>query len=206
MGFGRKGLPAGEVAAPIAAGFGKAPSAGGEPQMSDDELAAKREAFIASERARKAGLSQPTTFNPADTKGPRSTTFDHLRNDARPASPLASRFQESVPASSPRASIRARKTSMFGPPEKRHVGIAYLCWFVLGQVSLHRFYCGDTKGAIAQVATFGFALLALLTGSIIGMVAFGIWALWIFADLFLIPGILRRFQREHRDMSSSVFA
>lgn len=207
MGFGRKGLAAGglaagEVAAPPSA-FGDATPFGGQPHSSEDDLAAKREAFIASERARKKKFSQPTSFSPADSKAPPSTQFDHLRNDARPASPLASRFQEAVPT---RTSIRERKTSVFGAPENRHVALAYLCWFILGQISLHRFYCGDTKGGIAQVLTFAISVFAMMAGSFVGFIGFGIWGFWIIADLFLIPGILRKFQREYRDMSSSVFA
>ena len=68
---------------------------------------------------------------------------------------------------------------------KKSAGVAYLLWFFVGSFGAHRFYLGETGTGIAQ-------LLLLLLGWIpffLGWVALGIW---LFVDLFLIPGIATR--------------
>lgn len=99
---------------------------------------------------------------------------------------------------------RSGKTYFFGDPSSRSLGIAYLIWFVIGQTSLHRVYCGQGESALFQVG--------LLVGSVIAAFiflpfAFGIivWMFWIFADLFLMPGMMRRFKARH-DYDASVFS
>ncbi|MBV7259589.1 TM2 domain-containing protein [Erythrobacter crassostreae] len=206
MSFGRKGLAAGEaVAAPA---FGKAQGFGGAAAQANDDIAAKREAFIASERARKNQPPAPTSFDPAGSSAPRSTKFDHLAGGSRAASPLAARMEGADPAA---YNPRPRKKftgfdAAFGVPEKRNVAIAYLFWFLLGQISAHRFYCGDRKGAVAQMTTFFISIFAMFFAPFVGMVGMGIWVFWIIADLFLIPGLLKKYQEAHRSDYSSVFA
>ena len=81
--------------------------------------------------------------------------------------------------------------------------MAYLIWFVIGQTSLHRVYCGQGESALFQVG--------LLIGSVIAAFiflpfAFGIvlWGIWILADLFLMPGMMRRFKAKY-EYDTSVF-
>ncbi|MCK0128770.1 TM2 domain-containing protein [Erythrobacter sp. F6033] len=206
MSFGRKGLAPGATAA--APAFGKAQGFGGAAEPVDDDIAAKREAFIASERARKNQAPATTSFDPTGSKAPRSTKFDHLAGGNRAASPLAARMEGAEPASySPRP--RKKFTAFdaaFGVPEKRNVAIAYLFWFVLGQISAHRFYCGDRKGAVAQLTTFFISIFAMFFAPFIGMVGMVIWVFWIIADLFLIPDLLKKYKEQHRSDFSSVFA
>jgi len=67
---------------------------------------------------------------------------------------------------------------------RKSTGVAYLLWFFLGGFGAHRFYLGQTGTAVTQ-------LLLLLLGWIpmfVGWIALGIW---LFVDLFLIPGIAR---------------
>ncbi|TRD10505.1 TM2 domain-containing protein [Erythrobacter insulae] len=207
MGFGRKGMSAKEAGAQDAA-IGSASTFGGQAQPSADEVAARREAFIASERANKSRRLNPTSFSPSGSNAPRSTTFDHLADEPRAARPLAAGFRRSSPVGQ---SAKNRPNSglidkVFGPPKKRHVVIAYLFWFILAQVSAHRFYCGDTKGGLAQTGTFFTSLCVLIIVPEIGMLGLGIWLFWILTDLFLIPGLLHKFQDAQRIRRSGVFA
>lgn len=74
---------------------------------------------------------------------------------------------------------------------KKSVGIAYLLWFFFGMLGVHRFY-------LSQTGT-GLAILFLTLGSIflsvvgIGLVTIWIPIIWVFIDIFLIPGMARQF-------------
>ena len=74
--------------------------------------------------------------------------------------------------------------------------MAYLIWFVIGQTGLHRVYCGSAETAIYQVALL---VVSVIAAFIFAPFAIGIlaWAVWIIADLFLMPGMLRRFKAAH---------
>lgn len=54
-------------------------------------------------------------------------------------------------------------------------GLAYVLWFFLWWVSAHRFYVGKTGTAILQILSY-FVLVGFV---------------WVFIDLFLIPGMVR---------------
>lgn len=60
--------------------------------------------------------------------------------------------------------------------------VAYLLWFFLWFLSAHRFYLGRPLSAILQILSYFIA---------IGFV-------WLFIDLFLIPGMIRAKQDEIR--------
>ena len=63
---------------------------------------------------------------------------------------------------------------------RKSVAAAYLFWIFLGALGAHRFYAGSKKTGIAQ--------LVLLCIPIVGWALLG---LWLLADLFLIPGLVR---------------
>jgi TM2 domain-containing membrane protein YozV len=71
----------------------------------------------------------------------------------------------------------------------KETGIAYLFWILLGGFGAHRFYLGLTGSAIALLILWiiGWLLTPLLIG--IPMVIAG--GIWLFVDLFLIPGLVR---------------
>ncbi len=248
MSFGKKGLAAGQVA-PAAGGFGRAAPPTGQVaeqsagQSSADELAAKREAFLASEKARRK--SEVGEITPASLS---SEPEDHdplinLRNmsrpEPRPAQPLgddgAARngvggglgggpIGASGLSAAQEAEIRAAAHGMaynksvrygssvssgsgssssggsgfiFGDPHSRNIGLAYVLWFVLGQLSMHRFYCGQKDTAFIQLALWIGSLVVLFIFPPIGLLGLLIWVCWLFGDLFMIPGMLRKFQAEH---------
>lgn len=64
--------------------------------------------------------------------------------------------------------------------------VAYLLLIFLGMFGAHRFYLGRTGSAVAQL---------ILTITIFGMIISGVW---VFIDLFLIPGMIREKQDAER--------
>lgn len=68
---------------------------------------------------------------------------------------------------------------------KKSTGASYLLWFFVGGFGGHRFYLGQTGTAVAQ-------LLLLLLGWIPLFVGWFVLGMWLFVDLFLIPGIVRQ--------------
>jgi hypothetical protein len=123
----------------------------------DDEMARKREAFLAAERTRRDGAGQAG-----------------------------------------RSSVGEQYQDPTVKPERSLV-VAYLLWFILGQISAHRFYLGAYKSAALQlglmVAWIGLALGAPrgsynMLGPLLAVLVIG-WILWILGDLFLIHRIHR---------------
>lgn len=66
----------------------------------------------------------------------------------------------------------------------KSTGIAYLLWFFLGGLGVHRFYLGRNGSAIIQLLLGLFGWLPIFAG----WVVLGVWVL---IDAFLIPGIAR---------------
>jgi hypothetical protein len=209
MSFGRKGLAPGE-AAPVAA---RRVVPASEPA---DSIAARREAFLASERARTASEASKAASPPELPSDP----LAGLRNGARPATRRDDTVGQSwspMPEKQVRAAMQTQGTGsggrtatgkrfIFGEPGKRSLLLAYLFWFVAGQGSLHRFYCGQTQTALMQIGLLVGSVLFALVFAPVAAVGIVIWILWILADLFLIPGMLRRFKAEHAPDYGMVFA
>lgn len=152
--FGRKGVAAGDMAAPQQrAAFGVAPRTPAEP-VADDPYAAQRAAFLASERTRSTG-ADPVTGT---------------------------------------ASLAPRPVFV----REKSMAVAYLLWFLLGQLSAHRFYLGQSSSAIAQVSLLFVGWLIVLSGSLAGALGVLAGAIWILADVFLIPGLVRRANAQTR--------
>ena len=178
------------------------PAAAIDPQAA--EIAARREAFLAAERARRSDSAAG------------DDPLGHLRNDARPATRRTGSMEESWnpvsddvlrTARSGGGGARAnRQNFMWGDPESRNLAVAYLLWFVIGQASMHRFYCGQKESAWFQVGLFIGSLVVLFIFPPLGMIGLVIWFIWLFADLFLIPGMLRRFKAEHQSGYERIFA
>ena len=72
---------------------------------------------------------------------------------------------------------------------KKSVAVAYLLLLFVGFFGAHRFYLGRKGSAITMLVLAIVSLVLCLV--VVGL--FGIVALyiWIFADLFLVPGIAR---------------
>ncbi len=73
--------------------------------------------------------------------------------------------------------------------EKKSTGVAYLLWFFLGGLGIHRFYLGKSGSAFAMLALsiLGWATLVLYVGVFL-LIILGIW---LIVDAFLIPGMIQ---------------
>ncbi|WP_454278310.1 TM2 domain-containing protein [Sphingomonas sp. Marseille-Q8236] len=83
----------------------------------------------------------------------------------------------------------ARSQLMYDASRKS-VGVAYLLLIFLGGFGAHRFYLGRTGSAFGMLLLNFVGWLTLLAG--VGLVLLGFAWLWLFVDLFLVPGIARR--------------
>ncbi|MFC3039837.1 TM2 domain-containing protein [Virgibacillus xinjiangensis] len=72
---------------------------------------------------------------------------------------------------------------------QKSLAITYILWFFLGQIGIHRFYTGRVGTGILQLllGISGWATTAIL----IGWIPLGFLWIWLFIDIFLIPGMCR---------------
>ncbi len=85
---------------------------------------------------------------------------------------------------------RDAKTLMAFESAKKSTGVAYLLWFFLGMLGIHRFYAGRTGSGIAMLIIWIVSLILSLV--YIGLVGFVVLAIWWFVDAFLLAGIISR--------------
>ncbi len=77
---------------------------------------------------------------------------------------------------------------------KKSAVVAYLLWFFLGGLGVHRFYLGRTGSGIAMAVISVLSWITVYIGiGFIGLAVIGIW--WL-VDAFLIPGITTRANQE----------
>jgi len=97
-----------------------------------------------------------------------------------------------LPTNAPPMSDAARL--MQYDASKKSTGVAYLLWFFLGSLGVHRFYLGQTGTGAAM------AILCVLSWAttfiVIGFFGLGILGIWWLVDAFLIPGIATRVNQD----------
>lgn len=73
---------------------------------------------------------------------------------------------------------------------EKSMAIAYILWFFLGMLGIHRFYLGRAGTGIFQLllGIIGWATAMLLIGFIF---LIPLW-IWLIVDIFLIPGMVRK--------------
>lgn len=72
---------------------------------------------------------------------------------------------------------------------KKSVGLAYVLWFFVGSIGVHRFYLGRTGSGIAMLVIFVLSVILMAVGvGFLGLIAL---AIWLLVDAFLIPGMAR---------------
>lgn len=160
-------------------------------------------------------VRRPAFGNPAPAEAPATGAaadpLAALRNGARPATRLPEPVGETWNPISDDAlravrggakgagsqAVPSSKSFVWGHPSGRNLFVAYLLWFLLGQLAMHRFYCGQTASAWQQIGLFVGSLIVVLIFPPLGAIGLVVWLLWVLADLFLIPGMMRRFKAEH---------
>ena len=184
MSFGRKGVPQGGGSARPARRQIHAPANAANAQ--DAEITAKREAFIASERARRAseGLGE-------------YSASEEVRPAHKSAFASASAVSSATEKRKPKPKQKRKKPMWGGPIEERTIPRAYVFWWFGAIASAHRFYCGDSKGAWNQLTVLFVSILAALVYPPVAQIGLFIWFGWLVLDLFLIPGLMRRMRDEH---------
>ncbi|WP_406720940.1 TM2 domain-containing protein [Thioclava litoralis] len=80
--------------------------------------------------------------------------------------------------------------------EKKSALIAYLLWFFLPMLGVHRFYLGRWMSGLIMLALFGIG--TALAVILIGYIPLTFVALWWVIDALLIPGMIRRDMDEMR--------
>ena len=119
------------------------------------------------------------------------------------SAPFGPRVIPATRRAPPQSAVTARpafsQTTAFGPAKnERSLAMAYLLWFFVGSFSAHRFYLGAAQSATVQLGFAFFAIALFLAGAPWGFLGFFIltlWCLWLTADLFLLPGVHRKFCR-----------
>ena len=68
--------------------------------------------------------------------------------------------------------------------------IAYLLLLFVGGFGAHRFYLGHTGSAVLRLVLWlvGWVTLPIM----VGIVPLGVVGVWVFVDLFLVPGMVAR--------------
>lgn len=79
---------------------------------------------------------------------------------------------------------------------RKSAGVAYVLWFFLGGFGAHRFYMGTIGAGVTQ-------LILLLLGWIPFFLGWLVLGIWLFVDLFLIPGTVRNKNMELVNMLGS---
>ncbi|WP_208560056.1 TM2 domain-containing protein [Marinilactibacillus kalidii] len=78
--------------------------------------------------------------------------------------------------------------------QKKSAGVAYLLWFFLGTLGIHRFYLNRKASAIAQLLLTVVGWLTVVFA--IGFVFLLICGVWLLVDLFLIGGMIKKDQAD----------
>lgn len=181
-GFGRKGLDASAPAHPAssfgAARMAGAPSLNGVPfgapptqptgTGDSEEMSPQLRAFLAAERAQRAAEGEADLSTIAESQS------------------------------------RQPKVRATGAPRTKLV--AYVLWYFAAPIAAHRFYLGARNSAMIMAGLFWVGLLVaafmskqstMSVGGLFvpppGIVMILVWMLWVVADLFLIPGLVRRY-------------
>jgi len=86
------------------------------------------------------------------------------------------------------------------PGPRKSMLLAYVLWWFGYAFSAHRFYLGDTAGAVKQCGLFLGSLVVMIAGGmsestpvvVIGTIGLCIAFGWFMVDMFRIPGMCRR--------------
>ena len=81
------------------------------------------------------------------------------------------------------------RAMMMYDAQKKSALIAYLLWWFLGTLGVHRFYLGRVGSGVAMLLLT--VVSGVLTVILIGFVGLAVVGLWWLVDAFLIPGMVK---------------
>lgn len=79
--------------------------------------------------------------------------------------------------------------------------VAYVLWFFLGSIGVHRFYLGETTTGVIMLVLNILGWLTFIIG--IGFLFWAAVGIWVIVDIFLIPGMV---QKDHNRIEGLVKA
>ena len=75
------------------------------------------------------------------------------------------------------------------PVRRKSTALAYVLLIFLGWLGVHRFYLGRWKTGLAML---GLWILTIPTSGVVGVAL----VIWIIVDLFLVPGMIRKYEQD----------
>jgi len=84
--------------------------------------------------------------------------------------------------------------------EGKNTIIAYVLWWFLGSLGIHRMYLGRTGSGVAQLLLLIFGILTWIIG--IGILLLSILGIWWLVDAFLTYGMVKE-ENEKRGLGAS---
>ncbi|MCX8282450.1 NINE protein [Phyllobacterium sp. 0TCS1.6C] len=80
--------------------------------------------------------------------------------------------------------------------DAKSTGAAYVIWFFLGTLGMHRFYLGRTGSGAIMLILFIIGAVTAVAG--VGLIILGLLGLWALIDAFLIPGMVQKQKEQVR--------
>ena len=84
---------------------------------------------------------------------------------------------------------------------EKSIGTAYVLWFFLGGLSVHRFYLGFPVSGAIQAALLPISWALIFSGSLAAFLTMTAGGLWILADAFVIPSLAREANARRRRLA-----
>lgn len=88
------------------------------------------------------------------------------------------------------ATPSARRAS--GGGSEKSMLLAYVLWWFACSIGAHRFYLGAYGSGAAMLGLFILSFAVMFAMPPVGLAMLAGWLLWVIADAFLIPGMVRR--------------
>jgi len=150
----------------------------------------------------KTGLAAPRAVFPVEERaGPRQEPRSDADLAARRAAFLAEERARPRQEARPDPDFGGPRPIARAPIVPKSMYRAYIRWFFGGGLSAHRFYLGFPASAIIQLMLTPISYVMLMNKSPAGLVVASGASLWLVADAFLIPGLVRRANERGRGPS-----
>lgn len=92
------------------------------------------------------------------------------------------------------SAIEIRKMEAEMMFKEKNIILAYLFWFFLGGLGIHRFYLGKTKSAVGMLALNVLGYLTLIV--LIGYLLLFVFVIWWVVDAYLVYKITEEYNDE----------